>query len=660
MVNWQKNDWNVFDIPEGIRLGYLNKNMMHYYDKARALENRSRSYPNRQINELTFKARGGNTAQWNRIIEREDRNRAASKRQSASIKAAAAIQAKPKPEPQPRNVPTKQNAFSTGSGSVNVFKNNKEISPTSKEGQVLQSIYDRQKAQRVINAEQKKLFSKVTKAKNYNEAFNIQEKSRIVNPNVGTFQQAFRKGELKETRGVEGIGTGQVVITNKKGDAMSFFNPSQLQNKAGKRVGTIDTVSVNKSFDFFQLDKPNISKPKPKVAEMQGPIQQSSFSFFGGMLEEQKPKQQEPIKDFFSGMTDPFYNIGMTFAAVPEATKRIVTTGDFFAGQKYFEKEVQPELKPTGFDRFFGVTPDITPAREAGTWAGDALAFFAPIPGSKAIKGIKMPNFFGSSKSTKKTPGGLPEDIFKFDTAEPGLAASKVKLGSGTAQLFSPKKTTPTDFFKAVGPKTKGGGTYKEYRATDFWKGPETKTGQILLQKTKVKTKQKVKTQNQLTEQFFKVQTKQKVKTKQEQLFKPVTKQKTKPMQFFKPITKQKTKQSPLPLLKTKPKVAQKQKVRPAVSFFPGTKTAARQKGSMKPPFMLPWGFFGGGGAGSGQKFLKKGKKSYTGWNVNPDTVGGFFKGPEYKTTRSTRAFKYYDSKRKRSKSKKTFYDNFF
>tara|TARA_Y100000590_G_scaffold466524_1_gene642246 strand:+ start:8133 stop:10340 length:2208 start_codon:yes stop_codon:yes gene_type:complete len=566
----------------------------------------------------------------------------------------------------------RDNFFFTGSGPVTVSRGGSVVSPKSEEGQTLQAIYDRQKAQREINKEQKKLFDRVTGASSYKDAFNFQEKSASINPNVGTFQQTFKGGELMETRGVKGVGTGQVTITNKQGDAMAFFNPSVIRDETGKRVGSIDSVSVDSSFDFFKV-KPNVSKPKSKIAEMQGPVQQSSFNFFSG-LTEQKPKKEDPVKDFFSGMTDPFYNIGMTFAAVPEATKRIVTTGDFFAGQKYFEKDVQPKLKPTGFDRFFGVTPNITPAREAGTWAGDALAFFAPIPGSKAVKGIKMPNFFGSSKGTTKGTKGFTSDdffyskpdkytIFDLDTAEPGMVSQRVRLGRGITQFFDmskptsgPSKTGPSDFFKAVGPKTKGGGTYKEYRSTDFWRGPETKTGLLTLQKTKVKTKQKPVVKNQLVDQFFKVQTKQKVKTKQKQLFKPVAKQKTKPMQFFKPITKQK--QSPIPLLKTKPKVAQK--VKPATSFFPSTKTAAKPRGSMKPPLILPWGFFGGGGSGSRSKRMRRGSKSYTGWNVNPDTVGAFFKGQEYKTTKTTSAFKYYEAKRKRSKSKKTFYDNFF
>ena len=305
----------MFDIPEGIKLGYLNKNMMTYYDQARALENRSRSYPSRQINELTFKARGGSSAQWDKIIKREDQNRALSKRQSASIKAAAAIkekQSKPKPASKPAPKPTKQNTFVTGSGSVNVFKGGKEISPVTKEGTALQDIFDRQAAQREINKEQKKHFDRVTGATDYKEAFNIQEKSRAINPNVGTFQQAFRDGALKETRGREDLGDRTVTKTDFFGTPVADYKQTFLVDDTGKRIASIDSQSRGSEFDFFKTTpKTQQSSTERSTAVYGPPAQASMFNFFnlgGGEMKQSDNRTLSDESEFFGD----FFNLGNT------------------------------------------------------------------------------------------------------------------------------------------------------------------------------------------------------------------------------------------------------------------------------------------------------------------------------------------------------------
>ena len=152
----------IADIPKGIELGYLSEGSMSWYNRLKALEapyaNRRADLPNRERHKLEFMYRGGNQKSWDKIIERERVNRQLSQKQSTSIKAAAAIQKQqsaPKPASKPAPKPTKQNTFVTGSGSVNVFKGGKEISPTTKEGTALQDIFDRQAAQREINKEQK-------------------------------------------------------------------------------------------------------------------------------------------------------------------------------------------------------------------------------------------------------------------------------------------------------------------------------------------------------------------------------------------------------------------------------------------------------------------------------------------------------------------------
>jgi len=95
----EKEKWisshKIRDIPKGIELGYLSEGSMSWYRRLKALEapyaNSRRDLPNRERNKLEFLYKGGIQKEWDAIIKHQDTQRAASQRQSASIKGAAAI-----------------------------------------------------------------------------------------------------------------------------------------------------------------------------------------------------------------------------------------------------------------------------------------------------------------------------------------------------------------------------------------------------------------------------------------------------------------------------------------------------------------------------------------------------------------------------------------
>ena len=92
----EKEKWisqhKIGDIPKGIELGYLPQSTMRKYHELKALENRpGRGYPTREVHKLEFLYKGGSQKEWGSIIKHQDTQRAASQRQSASIKGAAAI-----------------------------------------------------------------------------------------------------------------------------------------------------------------------------------------------------------------------------------------------------------------------------------------------------------------------------------------------------------------------------------------------------------------------------------------------------------------------------------------------------------------------------------------------------------------------------------------
>lgn len=599
------------------------------------------------------------------------------------------------------------NQFLTGSGNLTVSRGGQVIQPASQEGQVIQGIYDRQQAQRAINMEQKKLFDRVTGAKNYKEAFNIQEKSRSVNPNVGTFQQVYRGGNLVESRGVEGIGTGVVVRTDKAGNPVSLITPPQdfFNPTTGQRVATVTEVSGGAM--------PRYSIPTQTKASATG------FNFFDSNVKTQnigfglnqqtvqpqavQPQKKDPVMEFFSGISDPFVNIGTTISAVPEASKRIITTGDPYAGQKYFDTEVMPQLRPTGLDRVFGVEPNISQEREAGTWVGDAIAFFSPIPASKGLKGTGLASrFSGTSKFSPNKPTSTRAtqiyDSLSKDTARPTIkdqwlsfwgkqtptqqkpvitpfTSTSLNLGRGVARSnrsskgsgtggggnmpkpSTPKPSDPTNFFT---PKTSGSQqlvqvqrTTQQFKTRPIWLGKgTTQNAKLLTQNVKP---QNVKPKTQLKQQVKNLQ-KQKIDNIIGTKAKPKTISAQNVRQFYgikqKPQSKIRPLLLPRQIPRQTPRQTQKTPTRQDATTFlmPPKRPTTR-----RPPLILP--FFGmGGGARRGSRGMRRGTKSYTAWNVNPNKVLGFLGGASYTKSYSQSIFKQLDKKTKKAGSDK--FDN--
>jgi hypothetical protein len=177
------------------------------------------------------------------------------------------------------------NFFRTGSGSVTVSQDGNVISPQSEQGRELQAIYDRQQAQKNVNVEQKKLFDRVTGAKDYKEAFSIQEKSSKINPNVGTFQATLKGGEVREVRGTDPrniTGRTTVVQTNSLGDPMALQAQKDFFGMDGKRVATIFGESAGSSPTYRTPPR----QTNQRIAQGGLPTQQSTVAtgFFDSLI----------------------------------------------------------------------------------------------------------------------------------------------------------------------------------------------------------------------------------------------------------------------------------------------------------------------------------------------------------------------------------------
>ena len=159
--------------------------------------------------------------------------------------------------------------FSTG----NIIKKSDGsiIDPKSKEGQVIESIYKRQRLTRKINAEQKKLFDAVTNAKTAKDAITIQEAARAQNPNVGTYSEIVdtETGKVKEVRGRLGIGDGQtreLLYDQYDRETGTFpeIRHSQVTNETGDVIVSNMRQSPNSEWRFRQMQ----SKRNVTVANM--------------------------------------------------------------------------------------------------------------------------------------------------------------------------------------------------------------------------------------------------------------------------------------------------------------------------------------------------------------------------------------------------------
>ena len=605
--------------------------------------------------------------------------------------------------------------FTIGSDKkVSVKRDGEIISLDSDEGQFIQDKYAEQEATREINKEQQKLFNQIKNAKDWKEAEKIRDKALALNPNIGTFQQYFGKeGGLKKTKGILGIGDGRVIKTDSTGKPVSVFDPVRFFD-GDKKVVTIKETSYG---DEFAINK------TPSKVESQ--IIKSGTDFFGSsgsgesrksdtdyMTDDEKtfkwffdvPKGDDPLSKFGGGVVKGTSNVMAGLVNIPlflgsglqQATGgkpiddkefgRFYSTpvtnvetaffdsfiGEIKTGGKYDSSQRIQTGLDEAWDNFLkkpyssaGSLVELGPylvgsGIKAGVRGGTDLisGFFKTSPKKVGVQGKTQPNIF--------------DDIFKFDTAKPdGFLAQRVNLGSGAVS----KDGSWANFLRATDTKpkppvfkTKGGGTFREYKATDFFKPKGSGKGpqQLLqIQKPKVKTKTKqITKQKSMLDNFL--QTKPKQKTKQKLKTKQVQKVKFQPGQFFKFSTKQKQKQKQKQKLTPQFfKFSTKQKQVPTTKQSGFLKTTATTKSTTKRPPRLtgiPFGWYPGGGKkGSPTKRTKKGKKGYTAWNVDPDTVGGFYDGPAFIQGRTQRVFKEMDKKRKKQKKAyDNWVDNFF
>ena len=561
--------------------------------------------------------------------------------------------------------------FKTSSGPVSISKKGTPISPSSAEGKTIQAIYDRQVETKKVNAAQTELFNKIKNAKNAKEANKIREKAIAKNPNVGTFQQVFKKGELVETKGVLGFkkleSQGPKEIQGPKQiqgplgpNTFNFFSLPAPSKKLKK--SNTDYLKENEKAFFFM---PDVPKGEDTFSRIGAGVVKGSSNAIAGFYNLPIMASDflgDPVKDsdYAKFYSTPVTNVETGFFDVASTAVKSKVEG-----KPYTVAQAKSRIQ-TGFDEAYdNFFKD--PAASSGSLI-ELVPYFgygAAKTGSKLI-GNTFDNFFGSGKTTaSKTVRPPPKNLFIWDNAEPGFLKSNTKLGSGAGNVFDSSKRTGNfvdDFMKGAGTKkTKGGGTYKEYKATDFFKPKETptKSGQVLLQKTKTKTKPK-----SMYDEFFK----QKQKTKVKQKTKQKTKQKQKSMfDGFMVIPKQTTKQTTKQDFMQIPKFASKQKTKASSKSLLSPKLATKSASSTKTPRLIGgfilFHWLGGRAAGAKTKRNKRGSKDFTAWNVDDSRVGGFFKGPSYRTSRSSRVFKDADDKVKKSSKKKkkdwvsTFFD---
>lgn len=74
----------------------------------------------------------------------------------------------------------------------------------------IDKIISKQRQTRTVNEAQKKVFNAVTSAKSAYDAFKIQEQVRAINPNLTTRNEVLRGGKVIESKGVLGIGSGEI------------------------------------------------------------------------------------------------------------------------------------------------------------------------------------------------------------------------------------------------------------------------------------------------------------------------------------------------------------------------------------------------------------------------------------------------------------------
>ena len=394
-------------------------------------------------------------------------------------------------------------------------------------------------------------------------------------------------------------------------------------------------------------------------------IESGQNTFFGKSTD----RADDPMGDFLNVQKKRADTVGLgqvsgelfteaLFWALPIGAISKVAKG----GLAFFKPGVQTVKQSNNFTTnkdFFkaeGKTKDVS-------WADQLGAFFGP-KGPKTEKiGV---NTFGSSSVSLGT-GKTKISVDSFFSATPkkssgSFFASSVSLGTGKTK---PKPNN--DFF--------GGSSSPGKTTSNFFDKPKpTKTNNGLVLLTKQKPKQTPKPFKsypiQLGPTLPKVIPKVKTKVIPKVKAKVKAKVKPKPQQFFTPLvtpkvkTKQKLKQTPKQIPKQKPTTRQ------TPIFKQPTKQKQKQTGIIAPWFPSPGksSFLfpiprptRGGLGGQRRRGTRYGKRTFTAWNVNPNQVGGFLKGPTYKKSRSDYIFKDLDKRTKKEKKKKDYdYLDFF
>ena len=224
---------------------------------------------------------GKTQAEFDEQVRHDQAQMKASRRMSAGLRKSgnAAIKAKQDAhlnktkshESKAQQIKVKENRFSNNNV---IFKNEKAINPKSDEGKTIQAILDRQKRDRAVNAEQKKLFSAITGAKNAAEAIKIRSAAMSQNPNVGTHNTVIDRhtGKIKETQGVLGSGTGEIKdldYTTYDRSTGRFAENKQLGNMLDSKGNVIAKnvkSSAGSEWSFEPVDKKSNTIALPKTA----------------------------------------------------------------------------------------------------------------------------------------------------------------------------------------------------------------------------------------------------------------------------------------------------------------------------------------------------------------------------------------------------------
>ena len=434
------------------------------------------------------------------------------------------------------------------------------------------------------------------------------------------------------------------------------------------------------------------------------------------------PASQTPVQDsFFGAVGDSAKNFFYGDQVRQQEGRAKDPLGNFFATQsKRNPVEVGSEIFTEGLLWAIPVAPAVKGAQTlakvvtSGARANKVNntlkgANIATSPKTDAINrelakdtassGNIITNFFGGVKpkapskpATPATPTTASSKTVTsfFDSVDSKITwTDTISLGKGKGKTGSASnkgggffgggsggaKSKPTNFIDPPkGNKVNPDGTIvltkqKQIPATqNFFKSYPVQLGKAKgsvkakvkpKQQTKTLTKQKPKQQQDIITGFFKP-TKVKPIFRPAQTIKQINKQRQRQRQDVIPIIRTNPQTGTRTIPRTTPRQKTSDSTRTTTGFFippPVPPTTTR------PPIGLR--FFGGGGSGRGRSGLRRGQRINTAWNVDVNTVGGFFKGASFRQSWSDYAFKDLDKKtataRKASKKKgKDAIDTFF